>query len=165
MKKHLLIMMLSVLMMVLTACGNDDSATKNDGSNNNANQEVEASTTNNEEVEQPANTTLPAGFPDDFPFPDDITITEVIDNSEGSKKNFTIRFTFDPDMDLDPVFEMYESYRDKIGYESVLDGEEYFTDGIYQFAAILRSSPSDMFIVTMQPTDKTYGSIDLKYKE
>lgn len=165
MKKQLLIIMLSTLIVVLAACGNDDFATKNEGNNNDANHEVETSATNNNEVEQPASTTLPTGFPEDFPFPDDITITEVMDNSEGSQKNFTIRFTFNPDMDLEPVFEMYESYRDKIGYESVLDGEEYFTDGIYQFSAMLRSSPSDMFIITMQPTDKTYGSIDLKYKE
>lgn len=155
MKKQLLIMMLAAWMMVLAACGDSNATSKNAENNNEANQEVE----------QPANTSLPKGFPEDFPFPDNITITEVMDDSEGDQKNFTIRFTFDPDMDLDPVFEMYESYREKIGYESVLDGEEYFADGIYQFAATLPSSPSDMFVITMQPTGKTYGSIDLKYKE
>jgi|SRR5699024_2223604 len=164
MKKQLFIMIFAAVML-LAACGDNNATAKNDGNNSEANQEVEASATNNDEVEQPSNTTLPADFPDDFPFPDNITITEVMDNSEGDQRNFTIRFTFDPDMDLDPVFEMYDAYREINGYKSIADGEEYFAEGIFQYGAMLPSSPSGMFIITMQPTDKTYGSIDLKYKE
>src|SRR5699024_7591146 len=141
-------MLIGALMILLVGCGTDNTVKKNDGNNNDSNQEVEASTANNDEVEQPTSTTLPAGFPADFPFPDDITIIEVTDDSEGSQKDFTIRFTFDPDMDLDAVFEMYEAYRDKIGYKPVIEGEEYFTEGIYQFAAILPPPPGDMFVIT-----------------
>lgn len=165
MKKQLLIMMFAALMMVLTACGDSNSTAKNDGNNKEANQEVEASAPNNDEVEQPSSTTLPADFPDDFPFPDGITITEVRDDSDGSQKDFTIRFTFDPDIDFDSVSEIYESYRNKIGYEPVIEGEEFFAEGIYQFAAMAHSTPNEMFIITMQPTGETYGSIDLKYTE
>lgn len=158
-------MIFASLMILLVGCGTNDTAIKNDGNNNDNHQEIEASTENNDKVEQASNTTLPDGFPDDFPFPDDITITEVRDNSEGSQKDFTIRFTFDPDIDFDAVTEMYQSYMNKIDYKPIVEGEEYFAEDIYQFAALSESSRGDMFMVTMQPTDDTYGSIDLKYQE
>lgn len=163
MKKTLLTVISAIIfILLLTACSAADTKDNNDKPDN--------QTTNNDETAndneaEPTNTSLPDGFPADFPFPPDITITEVRDESEGDQKSYTIRFTFNPDMDLEPVFDMYTDYTEKIGYEPMLEGEEFFKDGIFQYAALKEMSTSNMYVVTLKPADGTYGSIDLKYKK
>src|SRR5699024_70384 len=107
-------LLISVVFLLLAGCtlGTDKEA-NNQAPNNNVQTENEASNDTNKE----ADLSLPDGFPADFPFPDNITITEVQDNSEGEQKSYTIRFTFDADMDLEPVFKMYADYTEKIDYK------------------------------------------------
>lgn len=170
-KRNLLVILIGIMFVsLLAACGStkDDSeqtssnAAESDVDDNNEATNKDESTT--EEKDKQTDITLPADFPSDFPFPDNITITEVRDNSEGDKKDFTIRFTFDPDMDLEAVFKMYDEYTDKIGYKSSVEGEEYFAEGIFQYAA-RQPSTLNMYVITMQPTGNTYGSIDFKFEK
>lgn len=159
MKKVFLMMLLSfILVIILASCGEEKKEEK-DHSSTILYQDTENNDHNFE------NSTLPNGFPADFPFPENITITEVQDNSEGERKNYTIRFTFDPDIDLDEVFKMYADYTEKVGYEPLLEGEEYFKEGIFQYTALKKMNSSNMFIITMKPSGNTFGSIDLKYTE
>lgn len=109
-----------------------------------------------------ADLALPDGFPADFSIPKNITITEVQDHLDGDGKSYTIRFDLDPDIDLEALFKLYADYTKKLGYNVLLDVEEYFADGIFQYGAHDPNSASNMFVVTLKPEDGTFGSIDLK---
>lgn len=139
----------------LGACGSDTG----DGT------EQVADAATNEETNKKVDVALPDGFPPDFPIPENITITEVRDNSEGEQKNYTIRFDFDPKIDLESVFTLYNDYTEKLGYSVIIGGEEYFADGIFQYGATDPTSANNMFVVTLKPEDGTFGSIDVKAKE
>lgn len=108
---------------------------------------------------------LPEGFPKDFPLPDPITITEVRDESDEQRFSFVIRFSFDPEINLDETFAMYDDYAKNLDYTVVIGGEEYYADGIFQFGATDIKSVNNMFVVTLKPEGATYGDITLKLEK
>lgn len=157
MKRNLFVFLIGVMIVMLfVACGSDTDGGKE--------KVTDASTTekNDSINEKKVDLTLPDGFPTDFPIPENITITEVQDNSEGDQKDYTIRFDFDPEIDLESIFELYNNYTEKVGYNVIIGGEEYFAEGIFQYGAHDPKSASNMFIITMKPEDGTFGSIDVK---
>lgn len=109
--------------------------------------------------------TLPKDFPSDFPLPKDITITEVRDKSDEKRYSYSIQFDFDPNIDLEATFEMYQNYAESLDYIVVIGGEEYFAEGIFQYGATDSTSINNMFIVTIKPENAAYGSIELKVEK
>lgn len=129
--------------------------------------DTEADVKTNEEEEATGSETteslaLPEGLPSDFPLPNPMTITKVNDQSDDSKYSYEIRFTFDPNMDMDQTFAMYDDYAKGLGYNIIIGGEEYFADGVFQFGATSKFSTSDMFIITLKPDGNTFGDITFK---
>ena len=158
MKRNLFMLLIGLMaVMLFVACGSDS-----DGGKEQVADDASRTEESDNKDEKKADVTLPDGFPTGFPIPEDITITEVQDNSEGDQKDYTIRFDFDPEIDLESVFELYNDYTEKLGYNVLLGGEEYFADGIFQYGAHDPKSASNMFIITLKPEDGTFGSIDVK---
>lgn len=105
---------------------------------------------------------LPTGFPSDFPLPENIKLTKVEENSEGDTLDFDIRFEFNPSLDLNATFEMYNNYAQELDYTIIIGGDQYFAEGVFQFGATSKLSASNMFIVTLKPEGTTFGSVVLK---
>lgn len=161
MKKHWLNMMVVLSVVGLIACagnGND----KDTSEEKNTDVDIVDEEENSEAVSKNTSTELPDGFPSDFPLPSPITITEVTDDSDDAGYSFQIRFTFDPDIDLDATFQMYDDYASGLEYNVIIGGEEYFADGIFQYGATSKFSSADMFVVTLKPEDGQFGDIQLK---
>lgn len=158
MKKYWLniIIVLSVVGLIACAGGKDVDKEQNDATN------VVDEEENSEVVSKNTSLELPDGFPSDFPLPSPITITEVTDDSDDAGYSFQIRFTFDPDIDLDATFQMYDDYASGLEYNVIIGGEEYFADGIFQYGATSKFSSADMFVVTLKPEDGQFGDIQLK---
>lgn len=149
--------LLAIVILLLAACG----GTADQGEK----QQTEKTTTeqpnkkNDAEKKESKTAALPDGFPSDFPIPEAFKITEATDNSDGDREKYTIRFTFDPALDLEPIFEVYDDYANKLGYNILLGGEAFFAEGIFQYGAHDPKSASNMFVVTLQEGGD-YGSID-----
>ncbi|HHY20513.1 MAG TPA: hypothetical protein GX525_01230 [Bacilli bacterium] len=167
MKKFTLVLLLASISCLLMACGVEKESV-------NQKEDVVVSVDSNvgdkkdvqeSDAKAGENLTLPSGFPSDFPFPDNIKITNIEDASDEDRKSYSIKFDFDSDLDLEATFEMYNDYTKKIGYDVLIGGEEYFAEGIFQFGANKPMSVDDMFVVTIKIEDGKYGSIDLKTTE
>lgn len=156
MKKRWMPLLICV-MLGLVACGSNTGGEKNTSELATTSEQA-----NNETAEKSTTTELPDGFPRDFPLPDPITITEVTDDSDEDRYSFGVRFTFDPNIDLDATFQMYDDYASGLEYNVIIGGEEYFADGIFQYGATSKFSASDMFVVTLKPEDGQFGDIQLK---
>lgn len=165
MKKILLFLLTMILLStLLVACGtNENLAEKVDSSEKVEEQE----TTDNkaEKAEKQSEVRLPDDFPEDFPIPQEFTITSVEDDSEGKSQHYKIDFDFDPEMNMEPIFELYKEYSEQLGYNVLLGGEEYFAEDIFQYGAHDPKSASNMFIITMGTKDNVYGNIDLRFVE
>lgn len=167
MKKMFLLLISSILLSIgLVACGSDNNAPE--ATNVSENEVAEVSVTDNEEEaekEDAVSTTLPDGFPADFPIPDEFTITKVKDKSNEKKNHYSVDVDFDPAMDMEPVFDLYKAYADELGYNIVAGGEEFFAEDIFQFGASDPKSASNMFIITLGTVDNVYRNIDVRFEK
>lgn len=149
---------LTIVMLLLAACGGtveqEDQQPKEKGST-----EQQQETETAEKKEESKSATLPDTFPSDFPIPETFKITEVQDTSDNDRAKFTIRFTFDPALDLQPIFDMYDDYSNQLGYNILIGGEAFFAEGIFQYGAHDPKSANNMFVVTLQEGGD-FGSID-----
>lgn len=160
MKKLLALLFPSLLMVgLLVGCG-DLSDDRQEDRTKTGEAKESREVEREEKEEKRESVSLPDFFPKDFPFPDNITVTEVKDRSDDDGWHVVVDFNFDPGLDMNAVTQMYEKYTNEIEYEILIGGEEFFGEGIYQFGAHAKMSASDMFVVTMTPEDGDYGSVD-----
>lgn len=161
MKKTLLLFLFSILLsVILVGCGAENDATK---AANETEQETDKEENGEAETKDAANTTLPDGFPEDFPIPDEFTITKVKDKSNEDKNHYSLDFDFDPSLDMEPIFDLYKAYSEEVGYNIVAGGEEFFAEDIFQFGANDPKSARNMFMITLGTVDKIYGNIDVRF--
>lgn len=164
MKKILLFLLTMILSIFLVACGATDNTAEKTTTQENI-EEQETVDNNEEKAEKQSDMTLPDGFPKDFLIPDEFTITDVEDESEGNDKHYSIDFDFDPALDMESVFNLYKAYSEEIGYNVLIGGEEFFAEDIFQYGAHDPKSASNMFIITMSTKKNVYGNIDLRFVE
>lgn len=170
MSKKWYFVLLSIFIVVLiTGCGDKDNANSKEEETVETETEMDVESIDEEEEIETSvsedDLSLPEGFPSDFPLPDPMTITEVSDHSDDDHYDYVIRFSFDPDIDLDALFTKYDNYAKNLDYNIVIGGEEYFADGIFQFGATDIMSVKNMFVVTLKPEGSTYGDITFKLEK